>query len=154
MNSLENLKLTGRVHIVITGEDGTVKEDRVEENLVVTSGLTYIRDRISSGTPPGLITHMGLGTAVDIPVAGNTTLTTALGTRGTVTITTPSATSILYASSFAAGAPAAGTNAITEAGLFTAVTGGTMLCRVKFDPINKAAADTMTVNWTINLAAV
>jgi hypothetical protein len=154
MNSLENLKLTGRVHFVITGPDGVVKEDRVEDNLVVTSGLTYIRDRVSSASPPGLITHMELGTGVVAPAAGNTALGTALGTRGTVTITTPTATTIQYSSSFAAGAPAAGTNAITEAGLFTASTGGIMMCRVTFSAINKAPNDTMTVNWTITLAAV
>jgi hypothetical protein len=154
MNSLENLKLTGRVHFVVTGPDGVVKEDRVEDNLVVTSGLTYIRDRVSSGTPPGLITHMALGTSTQVAAAADTSVITALGTRGGVTITTPSATSIKYSSSFAAGAPAAGTNAITEAGLFTASTGGTMLCRVVFPVINKAANDTMTVDWTITLAAV
>jgi hypothetical protein len=154
MNSLENLKLTGRVHFVITGPDGVVKEDRVEDNLVVTSGLTYIRDRVSSASPPGLITHMGLGTDVTVPAAAQTGLIAQIGTRGTVSITTPTATTIQYSSSFAAGAPLAGTNAITEAGLFTASTAGTMLCRVTFSAINKAPNDTMTVNWTITLAAV
>lgn len=154
MNSLENLKLSGRVHFIITGEDGTVKEERIEDNLVVTSGITYIRDRVSSASPPGLITHMELGTGAVAPAAANTTLGTALGTRGTVTITTPTASTIQYSSSFAAGAPAAGTNAITEAGLFTASTAGTMLCRVTFSAINKAPNDTMTVNWTISLVAV
>lgn len=154
MNSLENLKLSGRVQFIITGEDGKIKEERIEDNLVVTSGLTYIRDRLSSASPPGLITHMELGTGTVAPVAGNTTLGTALGTRSTVSITTPTASTIQYSSSFAAGAPAAGTNAITEAGLFTASTAGTMLCRVTFSAINKAPNDTMTVNWTISLAAV
>lgn len=151
MNSVEGLKFKGRVHIVVTDEFGNIKHERIEDNLVVTSGLTYIRDRISSATPPGLITHMELGTGVTAAAAGNTTLGTPLGTRGTVTISTPSATSIQFSSSFAAGAPAAGTNNISEAGLFTASTGGTMLCRLTFTAVPKQANDTMTVNWTVSL---
>ena len=57
----------------------------------------------------------------------------------------------LYVASFEAGDA---TGAVTEAGLFNAVTGGDMLCRTVFAVVNKAADDTMTVTWTITVSAL
>jgi hypothetical protein len=42
----------------------------------------------------------------------------------------------------------------TEAGIFNAASGGTMLCRVKLSPtIVKTASIAVTFTWTINLGA-
>ena len=60
------------------------------------------------------------------------------------------ANAVAYVSSFEAGDA---TGAVTEAGIFNASTSGTMLCRTKFNVVNKAADDTMTVTWTITLSA-
>jgi hypothetical protein len=61
-----------------------------------------------------------------------------------------STNTIAYVSSFEAGDA---TGAVTEAGIFNASSSGTMLCRVVFSAINKAADDTMSVTWTITLSA-
>ena len=50
---------------------------------------------------------------------------------------------------FAAGS---GTGAITEAGVFNASSGGTMLCRTVFSVVNKGADDSMTITWTITVS--
>jgi len=44
-----------------------------------------------------------------------------------------------------------GTGAVTEAGIFNASSAGTMLCRTTFSVINKAAADTLGITWTVTV---
>jgi hypothetical protein len=44
-----------------------------------------------------------------------------------------------------------GTGAITEAGIFNASSSGTLLSHVVFSAINKGAADSLTITWTITV---
>ena len=82
--------------------------------------------------------------------ASQTDLTTLLGSREALDSTTVTANAVAYVASFEAGDA---TGAVTEAGIFNAASSGTMLCRTKFNVVNKAADDTMTVTWTITLSA-
>ena len=145
----ENLKLSGQVAIVLRDKDGNVKEERTEKNLVVTSGLGYIASRMKDASATAM-THMALGSGTTAESAGQTDLITLLGSREALDSTTVTANAIAYVASFEA---TDATGAVTEAGIFNASTGGTMLCRVKFDVVNKAADDTMTVTWTITVSA-
>ena len=145
----ETLKLSGQLAIVLKDKDGNVKEERTEKNLVVTTGLNYIASRMKDATATAM-THMALGSGTTAAAAGQTDLVTLLGSREALDSTTVTANAVAYVSSFEAGDA---TGAVTEAGIFNAATSGTMLCRVKFDVVNKAADDTMTVTWTITLAA-
>jgi hypothetical protein len=147
----ENLKLSGQLAIVLKDKDGNVKEERTEKNLVVTAGLTYIASRMKDASATAM-THMALGSGTTAENAAQTDLITLLGSREALDSTTATANAIAYVSSFEAGDA---TGAVTEAGIFNASTGGTMLCRVKFASgvVNKAADDTMTVTWTITLSA-
>jgi hypothetical protein len=54
-----------------------------------------------------------------------------------------------YVASFPAGT---GTGAVTEAGIFNASSGGTMLCRTVFSVVNKGADDAMSITWTITVS--
>ena len=47
---------------------------------------------------------------------------------------------------------AAGTGAVTEAGIFNASSGGTMLCRTVFAVVNKGADDGMSITWQITVS--
>ena len=145
----ENLKLSGQLSIVVRDKDGNVKEERTEKNLVVTTGLTYIASRMKDATATAM-THMGLGSGTTTEAAGQTDLTTLLGSREVLDSTTASSNTIAYVATFEAGDA---TGAVTEAGIFNAASSGTMLCRTKFSVVNKAADDTMAVTWTITLAA-
>ena len=58
-------------------------------------------------------------------------------------------TAIAYVASFVAGV---GTGAVTEAGVFNAASAGTMLCRTVFSVVNKGAADSMSITWTITVS--
>jgi hypothetical protein len=145
----ENLKLSGQLAIVLKDKDGNVKEERTEKNLVVTTGLNYIASRMKDATATAM-THMALGSGTTTAAAGQTDLVTLLGAREALDSTTVTANAVAYVSSFEAGDA---TGAVTEAGIFNASTSGTMLCRVVFSVVNKAADDTMTVTWTITLSA-
>lgn len=145
----DNLKLRGDVFIVVKDKDGNIKEERKEENLVVSAGLNFICSRMKD-TTDGAMSHMGLGSGTTAAAANDTDLGSLLGSREALDSTTVSSNTITYVSSFEAGDA---TGAVTEAGIFNASTSGTMLCRVVFSEINKAADDTMSVTWTITLSA-
>ena len=145
----ENLKLSGQLNIVLRDKDGNIKEERTEKNLVVSAGLTFIASRMKDATATAM-THMGLGSGTTNAAAGQTDLVTLLGSREALDSTTASSNTIAYVASFEAGDA---TGAVTEAGIFNAASSGTMLCRVKFNVVNKAADDTMAVTWTITLSA-
>ena len=145
----DNLKLSGQIDIVLRDKNGNVKEERTEKNLVVTTGLGYIASRMKDASATAM-THMALGSGTTNAAAGQTDLVTLLGAREALDSTTVTANAVAYVASFEAGDA---TGAVTEAGIFNASTSGTMLCRVKFDVVNKAADDTMTVTWTITVSA-
>ena len=145
----DNLKLRGDVFITVKDKDGQVKEQRHEKNLIVSSGLNFICSRMKD-TTDGAMSHMALGSGTTAAAAGDTDLGSLLGAREELDSTTVTDNTITYVSSFEAGD---GTGAVTEAGIFNAAAAGTMLCRVVFPVINKAADDTMSVTWAITLTA-
>lgn len=152
MNKIENLLLRGQLNIVVTDQTGKIKETRDVTNLVVNTGLGYITSRMV-GTASSVMSHMAVGSNNTAAAAANTDLGNLLGSRKALDSTTISGAnneSVVYVCTFSAGE---GTGAITEAGIFNASTSGTMLCRTVFAVVNKAAADTMVITWTITLSA-
>ena len=145
----ENLKLKGRVGIVVKDKDGKVKETREETNLVVNTGLNYITSRMKDATT-GVMSHMALGTGTTAAAAGDTDVETIAGSREALDSTTVSTNTINYVCNFEAGDV---TGAITECGLFNASSGGTMLCHVVFSAVNLSSSDSISVDWTITLSA-
>jgi hypothetical protein len=148
----ENLKLTGQLNIVLRDKDGNIKDQREVKNLVVNAGLAYIASRMV-GTSKSVMSHMALGSGTTAAAAGQTDLVSILGSREALDSTTIAGTNnekVVYVSSFEAGDA---TGAVTEAGIFNAASGDDMLCRTVFSVVNKAADDTMSVTWTITLAA-
>jgi hypothetical protein len=144
----EGLKLRGDVALVLRDKDGNIKDERKIENLIVDTGLNFICDRMKDDETA--MTHMALGSGSTAAAAGDTALGTQLGSREALDSSTVTANQIVYVASFEAGDA---TGAVTEAGIFNASSGGTMLCRTVFSVVNKAADDTLTVNWTITLTA-
>jgi len=83
-------------------------------------------------------------------VVGDTALVTEAD-RNTLTIDggVVATNTIQYACTWAAND---GTGAITEAGIFNASSAGDMFARTKFAVVNKGAADSMTITWTITVS--
>lgn len=148
MKAHETTTMSGRLNVVIKKADGSIKQQFETENLVVDTGLAYIADRMADAAE-GAMSHMAIGSGSTGELAADTTLGTELD-RVSLSSTTQTNNQVVYVASFGAGV---GTGAVTEAGLFNAASGGTMLCRTVFDVVNKAADDSMTITWTITLSA-
>jgi hypothetical protein len=148
----DSIKAKGTLTLVLTDENGNIKQQD-EHNLVVSAGLAYIASRMRDATA-GVMSHMGVGTGTTAAAAANTALETALGARVALTSTTLVTTTVAndavqYVATFGAGVS---TGAITEAGIFNAASGGTMLCRTTFAVINKGALDTLAITWKVTVA--
>jgi hypothetical protein len=149
----ETLQMVGQVDIVLRGSDGVVKDERAIKNLVVNSGLAFVISRMA-GVSKNVMSHMALGSSTTAAAAGQTDLLSILGAREALDSTTISGTNnekVVYVASFEAGDA---TGAVTEAGIFNALTGGDMLCRTVFPVVNKQADDTLSITWTLTLSAV
>lgn len=140
----DGMKLSGKLTISVNDE--VVKE---VDNLVVDAGKDFVASRMKDATDAAM-TDMAIGTGSTAAAAGDTALGSE-SARVTLTSTSVSGSVITYAATFAAGTPSSAA-AITEAGLFNASSGGTMLCRTVFDVVNKGAADSMTISWAVTVS--
>jgi len=142
----DNLALTGALTIAINDE--VVQETK---NLVVTAGKEWVADRMADANT--VMTHMEVGTGSTAAAAGDTSIQTAIsGGRNALTVSggTVSGATIVYAATWAAGDATA---AITEAAILDTASGaGDMLARTVFSVVNKGAADSMTITWTITVS--
>jgi hypothetical protein len=142
----DSIKMTGELRITVTNPEGNIKQEVVVPNLVVTAGKGYIASRMKD-TSATAMSHMAIGSGSTAAAVGDTTLGTSLG-RVSLTSTTVTANAVAYVATFPAGT---GTGAVTEAGIFNDGTAGTMLCRTVFSVINKGAADTLGITWTVTV---
>ena len=145
MESYINAK--GIVELILKDEFGNVKFHDTFENMIVTTGRNFIASRMG-GTSSAVMSHMAIGTGTTAEALGQTALVTQAHIKA-LTSATVTTNSIAYVATFAAGE---GTGAITEAGIFNAASAGTMLNRVVFSPVNKAAGDSLTINWTVTVS--
>jgi hypothetical protein len=148
MLTQENISMKGELTIDRFDVNGQLIEQKKIPNLIVSSGKNLMISRLL-GTTDGVMTHMGVGTGVTSPVIGNTALETPLSARIALTSATQNTNTVTYVGTFAAGVS---TGAITEAGIFNALTSGTMLCRTTFPVVNKAAGDSIVITWVITLS--
>ena len=142
----EDLILTGSLKIEMNG-----KLIREVPNIVTTAGKEFVASSmVKTSNSPAAMTHMEVGTGTTNPAAGDTALESAVsGSRTALTSSNVTGAAIAYLCTFAAGS---GSGALTEAGIFNASSGGTMLCRTEFSVINKGASDSMTVTWTVTVS--
>lgn len=143
----DTVKTIGKLDIVLTGEDGQIKEKFTVPNLVVQTGRNYIAHRMTGGGN-AVMSHMGIGTTNTAAAIGDTTLGTETA-RVSLTSGTTAANVVTYVATFNPGTPATA-NAITEAAIFNAGSNGEMLCRTVFDVVNKGTLDTLTITWTVS----
>jgi hypothetical protein len=147
LNKIAKMSAKGKLHVALYGPDGALKEERHVTNVVVDDGLDYIASRVKDATATAM-SHMACGSNATAAAAGNTALGTELG-RVALTSTTVTNASVQYIGDFPAGT---GTGAVVEAGILNASSGGTLLCRTVFAVVNKGAADTLKITWTVTVA--
>lgn len=139
----------GKVLIQHFDSEGNIKNEHQVKNLVVTTGKNYIASKMVATTnSPVSMTHMGIGTGSTTPAAANTALGSQTG-RVSLSGSSVASNAITYTATFPAGT---GDGAITEAGIFNASSGGTMLCRTTFPVVNKGSGDTIAITWVVTVS--
>jgi hypothetical protein len=144
----DSLKMTGHILVEVFDEDGSLKDFREVDNLVVTAGKNHIADQLSASPGGAAMGWMALGTGSTAAAAGDTALGTEID-RNALTSRTDATNVVTYVGNWAAGD--ATNPAITEAGIFNASSAGTMLARGVFTAINKGASDTLQITWTVTV---
>jgi len=149
--------IKGEIEILLWGSDGKLKDSRrlkdhrVMPNTVTTFGDKLVADRLSAAAIAAP-THMAVGTGTG-GTSANNSLQTELD-RNALTSTTlqtgANDNDVKYVGDWAAGDA---TGAITEAGIFNAVSGPGMMVYSSFTAVNKAAGDTLQINWTVTFGA-
>lgn len=150
MENQEFVKLTGGVHVRLIGADGQVKQEHVNHNLVVTVGKTYLAAWLAAASQAGkFMSYVGLGTSSTPAASGDTALGAELAgggysrQQGALTSSSNVWTNTVTFS------PGVATGAVTEAGLFSASTSGTLFAHQVFSVYNVAAGDTLQITWSV-----
>lgn len=149
----DSINVTGEVNILVTDKDGNIKDKKHIPNLVVTAGKNHIAARISgllsgAGAEGAIISHMAYGIGTIAPAITDINLVSTLGARRVITgISHTAATNTVTITANFTGS----SGNITEAGLFNALTGGTMICRTTFGSSPVVVSDTLTITWTIKI---
>lgn len=140
------LKIKGNLTIDVYDENNQVKDQRKVNNLVVAVGKNYIANRMTSNSAV-IMSHMSVGGDNTAPTTSDTLLASEMA-KVALDSTTLSSNTVIYTATFPAGT---GTGALKEAGIFNDASAntGTMLCRTRFDVVNKAAGDTIVITWNV-----
>jgi hypothetical protein len=150
MNMEEGIKLTGKILIELRGPDGKLKDRREVQNIVTNTGRQAIIDRLQ-GSTPAAAAFIAIGTGATAAAAADTTLQTEVArSASAASLTQPDAYTDRCIDTFAAGT---GTGTITEAGRFTANSGGTMMGRQVFTGVVKTASDSLQITYDFTYVA-
>ncbi len=143
--------INGLCHVELFGEDGKLKEERIVYNLVTELGDAHVADQMSDSGDAAL-GYMAVGSGAE-QVASDVGLTTVID-RNALTSTTQGAgaadNDVIFVGTWAAGD---GTGAIVEAGIFLGDDNTSMNYYAFFAVINKGAADTLVITWTVSYGA-
>jgi len=144
----EHVGLKGKCHVQLFGPDGKLKDEEIVMNTVTEAGDAHVADQLASSHDEAEMSHMAIGTGTTAADPSDTALENELDRNALTSRTQGSGADdndVIYVGDWAAGD---GTGAITEAGIFNAASGGTMLCRAVFSAKNKGANDTLKITWT------
>lgn len=145
----ETAHIKGSLVITHRKADGTV-DVRRKDNLILNAGFDFIADAIGkSASRPNVMSHIAVGTDSTAVAASQTGLTTELSRKAANYQHTAGTKIFTFTTTFN---PGEATGAITEAGVCNASSGGTFLDRVTFAVVNKAADDTVTLNFQFTLS--
>lgn len=142
----EGLYFDVNMHLELYGTDGFLKDERFVHNTVTTAGKNGIADQILAAPTLVKMGWMAIGTGS--PAA------TLLGTEVARVVFDTKTRSNAVVTVVATFPAATGTGAITEAGTFDVVTANTvnMWMSSSFSAINKAAADSLVITWTLTIS--
>ena len=143
----ESVNIKGNLEVVLLDENGTQKDYRKVNNLVVAVGKDVIAARLLGNTL-AVMSHMAVGTSSTAAATSQTALGGEIG-RVALDSSVRSTNTITYVATFPAGT---GTGSLAEAGILNAASTGNMLCRTTFSTVTKAVGDTIVVTWNVTVA--
>ena len=147
---MNNCKIRGFWHVVLTGPDGAVKQSIGGENVITTVGKQYLASFLNSAATAATTftaRYIAIGTNSTAEAAADTQLGTEVA-RHTGSVSASGAIYTIVAT-FPAGT---GTGAIVEYGLLNSNTAGTLFSRDTEAVINKGAGDTLTVTHNVTFS--
>jgi len=147
MNNTINFK--GEFKFTLRDKYGNIKDERIVPNLITNTGFDFVADVMGNTTQPNDMAWTAIGTGVVAANVTDTTLGTEVAREANTYAHTPGTKVYTATVTFGAGT---GTGAITESGLLNAATVGTLLNRQTFATINKGAADSLEVVWSLTLS--
>lgn len=147
---MSDTEFTGRWFKTLYGPSGEVKTHIVGTNVVCTVGKNFLASFLASAAAAAstfTMKYIAIGTSATPETAADT----QLGAEVSRTTGTASSATQIYqvTATFATGS---GTGAITEYGLFSSSTGGTIFCHDTEAVINKGANDTLAVVCQITIS--
>jgi len=149
MNIKEGLGLKGHINLKLYGPDGKLKTERDVKNVIVTVGKNFLATWLAQATQATpFMNYVGLGTGTNAAAAGDIDLQTPVSPRVAGVLT--DSTNVWE--NQATFGPGIATGAITESGLFSVLTSGTLMARQVFPVVNKLAGDTIVFTWQITIS--
>jgi hypothetical protein len=145
-----NVGTLAELRAVVIRADGSIENFGVlSRRVVTTTGVAWLATAFTNTVEPETLNFHDAGTGVGAELIGNTTMGTPFGGARVVgTQSTPGSTNI-YRS--VATIPFTSSLAITEHGLFTASTAGTLFDRSVFSAINVLNGDSIQFTWELTL---
>lgn len=142
---IAGIKAGCNVRVTLGHEDGS--EETVEtHNMVTTVGLNLIRDLLR-GASTDTITHVAYGTGTTAPADADETLETEVA-RYALTLAPSTADGVLTYYHYLSTSEG-DLGDITELGLLTAATDGTLYVRTVFDAVSKTVLTYIKVEWEL-----
>ncbi len=153
---VDGSKITGHVILqIFDTETGELKAKIENHNLVVDGGLDEMAQAVFGvgGVGTTNFDFIEIGTGTTAPTATDVAIETSACARiqdasPDVNSLTSGETSVSVISSFDGGTCS---GAITEAGIFNAISANQMLARSTFGSVTISAGDTLNVNYTITI---
>jgi hypothetical protein len=157
LGNTDRVLMYGALDACVIRKDGSVLDlGCVGKRVVTTAGVNYLRDEFAASAGDiGNFKYHGCGTGVGAEAVGDTALgtecTTALNPDSTrATGTQVNSVSKTYSSvgtlTFDASA------AVTEHGLFSAASGGTLWDRTVFAAVNVVSGDSIQFTYTLSIS--
>lgn len=152
--------LYGELHGQVLKADGTVIDyGLLGRRVVTTAGVAYLASCFDNTAEPEVFKYHGFGTGTGAESSSDTALGTELTTEYTTNSTRPTGSQAHSSNTYTTVATLApdsgGTLAITEHGIFSAASSGTLWDRTKFSAVNldSAAGDTLAVTYVATFPA-
>lgn len=150
----------GELYGFVTKADGTVINlGLLGRRVVTTAGVAYLAGCFDNTNEAENLKYHGYGTGTGAEATSDTTLGTELTTEYVVNSTRPTGSQAKSANTYTTVATltpdSGGVIAITEHGIFSASSAGTLWDRTKFAAVNldSAAGDSLTTTYVLTLPA-